>query len=163
MVNGIPALGPAGQAARAPVRGADCRRRVLPTLTFGLGGVGDAEELALEVSDGFVSAGNHGAGQECGFTRDARHHGVGDVGVGCGDGGVNGLHGIVRGASRNASPTAGPQRVVDPHQVFPRRNFVRGGLVRGINRSRDCAHFVGVQPTEHLDKDPEFHTIPTAR
>ena len=85
IVNVIPALGPAGQAARAPVRGADCSQRVLSTLTFGSGGVGDAEELALEVRDGFVGTGDHRAGQECGLTSDPRHYGVGDVGVGRGD------------------------------------------------------------------------------
>ena len=164
MVNVIPALGPAGQAARAPVRGADCRQRVPSTLTFGeSGGVGDAEELSFEVRDGFVGAGNHRPRQERGLARDAGHHGIGDVGIGRGDGGLNGLYGIVRGAGRDASPTVGPQRIVDPHQVFPCRHFVRGRLVRGDNRARDCAHFVGVQPTEHLDEDPEFHTFPTAR
>ena len=125
--------------------------------------MGDAEELALEVRDGFVRPGDHGACQQCGFPRHACHDGVGNVSVGRRDRGANRLHRVVRGSSGNSGTTTGPQRIVDPHEVFPRSNFIGGGLMGRVDRPRDCTHFVGVQPTKHLDKDPELHIIATAR
>ena len=125
--------------------------------------MGDAEELALEVSNGFVRAGNHGACQQRGFASDACHHGIGNVSVGRRDRGADRLHGVVRGASGNSGTTSRPERVVDVHEIFPCSHFIGGGLVRRVDRPRDCAHFIGVQPTKHLDEDPKLHIIPTAR
>ena len=127
------------------------------------GGVGHAAELALEVGDGFVRFRHQGPSQEGSFASNAGHDGVRDLRPARRNRVPHRPDRLVRSAGRDPTAPAEAQSLVDPHQVFPRRNLIGCGLVRIVDGLRDGTHFVGTKPTEHLDKVLELHTNATAR